>query len=166
MDVKLSLAIGTVAAGWMLWSSGYAQAADPAQDLSSSRPLEIAQSSGTGGPMGGGAPGGGAGVGPSGQTSHGVPRTNGMDTMGEGSGHRDMRTPQQGAEEGMRSDLGTGGLPGPASEGSTFGGGGTNSLGRTSVGGSIGMAPSGGTSGMGGSAGRGTSGGASVGGGR
>jgi hypothetical protein len=159
MNVKLFLVIGTVAAGWT-WSHGFAQATE--QDLMSSRPFEIAQSPGTGGSMGGGAPGGG--VGPSGQTAHGIPRTNGMDTMGEGSGQRDMTMPQQGIDSGIQSGPGGGGLPPSGSAGSTMGGGGTNSLGPTSGGGSTGTGMSGGTSG--GSAGMGASGGASGGAGR
>jgi len=163
MNVKRCVAIGTVAVGWMLWTGGYAQAVEYAQDQRGSGPSEFAQVPGAADNIGSGAPSGGVGVGPSGQTSHGVPRTNGMDTMGEGSGHRDMRMPQQGAEKGMQSDPGGGGLPPPGSAGSTLGGGGTNSLGPTSGGGSTGMGASGG---MGGSAGMGASGGASGGGGR
>ena len=147
MNVKGCVAIGTaVAVGWML-SGGYAQAMEYAQDQRGSGPSERAQVPGADGNIGSGTTSGGVGVGPSGQTSHGVPRTNGMDTMGEGSGHRDMRMPQQ----GMQSDPGRGGVPGPGSAGGTLGGGG-NSLGSTSGGGSTGM---GGSSGGGASGGGG-----------
>lgn len=150
MTVKRCVVIGTVAVGWMLWTGGYAQAVEYAQDQRGSGPSERAQVPGAGDNMGSGAPGEGVGIGPSGQTAHGVPRTNGIDTMGEGSGQRDMRMLQQGAERGMQSDPGRGGVPGPGSAGGTLGGGSTNSLGPTSGGGSAGMGMSGGASGGGG----------------
>jgi hypothetical protein len=147
MNVKLFVFIGAMAAGWT-WSDGCIQALEYAQDQRGSEPSERAQVPGASDNMARTAPDEGEGVGPSGQTSHGVPRTNGMDTVGEGSGHRDMGMPQQGAETGMQIDPDRGGLPGR---------GNANPLGPTSGGGSAGMAPS---SGMGGSAG-GMSGGAS-----
>jgi hypothetical protein len=153
MNLKLFVFIGAVAAGWT-WSGGYAQALEYAQDRGGAGPSERAQVPGVSDNIGRSAPDEGGGVGPSGQTSQGVPRTNGMDTLG--NGRRDLRIPQQGAETGMQIDPGRGGLPGPGSAGSTLGGGGTNPLGPTSGGGSSGMAPS---SGMGGSAGGMSSGG-------
>ena len=152
MNVKQFLVMGAAATGWMLWAGGYGQAVAYAQDQGGSGPSERAQVPGASDSEGRSVPDGGMGAGPSGQTSHGVPRTNGMDTLGEGSGHRDMRMPQQGA---------VGGLPGPGSPGSTLGGGGTNSFGPTSGGAPTGMGARGGaSSSMGGSAGMGASGGA------
>jgi len=72
----------------MLWPGGYAQAVESAQDQRGSGPSERAQVPGAGDNIGSGAPSGGGGIGPAGQTAQGVPRTNGMDTMGEGSGQR------------------------------------------------------------------------------
>src|SRR4051812_39514994 len=145
MNVQLLVFIGAIAAGWT-WSEGYVQALEYAQNQGAAEPAERAQVPGASDNMGRTAPEEG-GVGPSGQTSQGVPRTNGMDTLG--SGRRDLRIPQQGSETGMHIDPGRGGLPAPGSAGSSSGGG-TNPLGPTSGGGSSGMAPS---SGMGGSAG-------------
>jgi len=88
---------------------------------------------------------------PAGQTEHGLPSTNNMDTMGKGSGQMNTGTAQQGGERAMQSDPDRGGLPAPGSAGTTFGGGGKNSLGSTSGGGSAGMGgSSGGASGGGG----------------
>jgi hypothetical protein len=152
MNLKLFLVLGAVAAGWT--GSAGAQALEYA----GSRPLELTQNQENGENMGRGAADEGVRIGPSGQTTHGMPRTNGMDTLGEGSSPRNMRMPQQGIDRGMQSDPGR--LPGPGSAGSTLSGG-PNSLGPTSGGSSTGMGPSGGASGMGGSAGMGASGRAS-----
>jgi hypothetical protein len=59
---KLLISLGTIAAG-MAWSGGYGQAANLVQGVSTSQPFEIAQSSGSGGSMGGGTTSGGSGSG-------------------------------------------------------------------------------------------------------
>ena len=151
MNLKLFVAVGTLAVG-LTWSAGYAEAVDAAQDLRSSGPLEIAQSPGTGGPVGNNIPGGGVGSGkPAGQTDHGISSSNNMDVMGrDNSGHMNTGTRQADAQRGMQSESGKDGLP-RSSAGSTTGGSGTNSFGSMSGSGSVGMGgTSGGTSGGGG----------------
>ena len=141
-NLKLWIVIGVVIAGWT-WSDGRAEALD-IQAQSGSGPSERAQVPGAGDNVGRGTPHEGVGIGPSDQTSHGLPSTNNMETMGRGSGQMNSGTAQQGGERAMQSDPGRGGLPASGSAGSTFGGGRKNSLGSTSGGGSAGMGGSGG----------------------
>jgi hypothetical protein len=100
MNVKRCVVIGTVVVGWVLWIGGYAQAVDSTQDQRRSGPSERAQVPGAGDNIGSGAPSGGRGIGPSGQTAQGVPRTNGMDTMGEGRGPEGYEDAAAGCREG------------------------------------------------------------------